>query len=134
MAFTNEILVRQRGLLRLFDEVPSDLLTRCIEEAHDRLIEATTGIPETEPPRVVVEAETDLVLAEVLRILAVSREIQQPPYRTRDLSLVDPGRSDRLLSLADREEERAWSRLQPYLKQRAPNRLELARPTINVNL
>jgi hypothetical protein len=133
VAFTNEILVRQRGLLRLFDEVPSDLLNRCIEEAHERLTEATSGISETEPPRAVVEAETDLVLSEVLRILAVSREIQQPPYRTRDLSLDDPGRSKRLLTLADREEERAWSRLEPYLKHTTPSRLELARPTTNVN-
>ena len=129
MAFTNEILVRQRGLLRLFDEVPSELLTRCIDEAHERLVDATSGIPESEPPGSVVEAETDLVLAEVLRILAVSREIQQPPYRTPDLSFEDSGRSRRLLDLAEMEEARAWSRLQPYMKHKEPSPLALQRPT-----
>ena len=62
MAFTNEILVRQRGLMRLFDEVPSDLLAQCIDTAHTRLIEATTGLSGPDPPGSVVEAETDLAL------------------------------------------------------------------------
>lgn len=129
MAFTNEILVRQRGLLRLFDEVPSDLLSRCIDAAHERVVEATSGIPEGDPPGVVVEAETDLALAEVLRNLAVSREIQQQPYRTPDLSFEDSGRSKRLLQLAEMEESRAWSRLRPYMKHTEPTPLELQRPT-----
>jgi hypothetical protein len=130
MAFTNEILVRQRGLLRLFDEVPSELLNRCIHTAHERVVEATSGISELDPPGPVVEAETDLVLAEVLRMLAVSREINLQPYRTPDLSFEDSGRGRRLLELAEMEESRAWSLLQPYMKHRAPSPLELQRPTM----
>ncbi|MFH1743025.1 MAG: hypothetical protein ABIH23_28805 [bacterium] len=128
MAFTNEILVRQRGLMRLFDEVPSDLLVRCINAAHSQVIEATTGIPDSEPPEIVIEAETDLVLAELLRVLAVSREINQQPYRTPDLSFRNPGQSNRLLALADMEESRAWSLLQPYLKDEQAKPFALERP------
>lgn len=129
MSFTNEMLVRQRGLFRLFDEVPSDLLARCINTAHERVLESTTGLDESDPPMAVVEAETDLTMAEVLRTLAVSRELDQPLFRTPDLSFEDSRQVRRLLELAGMEEWRAWSRLRPYLKHKEPGPLDLQRPT-----
>ncbi len=129
MAFTNEMLVRQRGLFRLFDEVPSDLLVRCINAAHERVLESISGIEESDPPATVVEAETDLTMAEVLRTLAVSRQLAQPLFRTPDLSFEDSKQSRRLLGLAEIEEERAWSRLRPYLKHKETSPLDLQRPS-----
>ncbi len=128
MSFTNEMLVRQRGLMRLFEEVPSDLLNRAIQIAHSRVLESTTGISELDPPNTVVEAETEFALAEALRTLAVSREVNRPQYNTSDLSLDGPGSTQRFLMLADMEENRAWSRLQPYLKRPAPIQFGLERP------
>ncbi|HPA45529.1 MAG TPA: hypothetical protein PLG59_00240 [bacterium] len=120
MAFTNETLVRQRGLMRLFDEVPSDLVSRCIDTAHLRVTDAIIEVSEIEPPLPVVEAETDLAMAEIIRLLAVSREINQQPYRTPEISLESKDRAERYLALASLEELQAWSRLQPYLKNPSP--------------
>ncbi len=133
MAFTNEMLVRQRGLMRLFEEVPSDQLNRCIQTAHSAILESTSGISESDPPTAAVEAETELALAEALRILAVSNEINRPPYRTPDLSIDDPRRPQRLMALADMEEARAWSRLRPYLKCSEPRQFGLQRPVLEVD-
>mgnify|MGYP001189130370 FL=1 len=128
MVFTNEILVRQRGLMRLFDEVPSDLVSRCMDTAHLRVTEAIVEISENEPPLPVVEAETDLAMAEIIRLLAVSREINQQAYRTPEISLESRDRAERYLALASLEELQAWSRLQPYLKSPGPLPWAMERP------
>ena len=127
MAFTSEILVRQRGLMRLFEEVPSELVLQCIDTVHAQVLDAITDVSDTEPPISVIEGETELVLAETLRKLAVSREINQQPYKGPDFSLEDAGRNQRLLELADMEERRAWSRLRPYLKHKDPYPMQLQR-------
>jgi hypothetical protein len=115
MAFTDESRVRTHSGWDNTDLVPSELLARRIEDAHDELL-AAIDPAYAGGDALLTLAETELATAFTLRSLAVESGFEDRDIRTGNLTLRAGGRAATLADLAEREERAAWRHARPFLK------------------
>ncbi|MDX9752926.1 MAG: hypothetical protein RBU29_03145 [bacterium] len=127
MAFATLDQVRQEGFLSDEEEVPSDRLTLCLEQAHQAILEQTWLTDETAVPDHVVHAEAVLAIANLFRAMAIQAAVSAEYWKTPSVLVDGHGRVRNLLLVAEQLRREAWGALSAFSRASAMPCLQMTR-------
>ncbi len=123
--FTTESEVRLKFQLPDATLVPTDLVTKSIDDAHEVVLRKLhPDVDTASPDAALVTGETLMAGALLLHSLSANDAFVQKNVSVGGARIAEGGRFDALQSAAATAEEQAWYVLQPYLAEE-PERLLL---------
>ena len=115
--FTTEDQLRLTTQLLNTDTVSTELVTQCIDDAHEELLGVLDPQYDVEPGDAnLVRGETYLSAAYLLRSLAAGKAFSEKRVKLGDMSVGGANEDVKLLSMADEFEERAWPVVAAFLR------------------
>ena len=115
MAFATENDVRLKFQLTDTTAVSAELITEALGSAHERLLQRLMPGYAAAPPPTVVEGESLLAGAEVMRSLAAKEAATQARVTVGGQQVNTTGRFSDLMTIAEAADDTAWHLLEAYL-------------------
>jgi hypothetical protein len=114
--FTTESAVRMKFQLTNTTQVPSDLVTVGMDDAHTELLRFLhPDVDTVSPEDGLILGETLLAGAHVLRSLASSDAVEQKHLVVGGQRIEEGNRFQSLMTMAEQAARLAWETLEPYL-------------------